>query len=147
MTLVKFNKKRRPWFPTEFTNFFGDDDFFNDRFWHQHVQNEPAMNVKEFEGEYQVELAAPGLKKKDFEISIDDGYLVIKAEKSEEKEEKEDTYTRREWSYNTFMRTLLLPEDIKEEKIKATYENGVLKFNLAKKELTEVKHPKKIEIA
>lgn len=146
MSLVKFNKKRRPWFPTEFTNFFGDDDFFNDRFWNRYVQNEPMINVRETEGEYQVELAAPGLEKDDFEISIDNGYLIIKAEKSLKKEEKEDNFTRQEFSYNSFRRSLLLPEDVKEEEIKATYENGVLKFNLSKKELKEVKHPKKIEI-
>ena len=145
MSIVKF-KKRRPWFPTEFTNFFGDDDFFNDRFWNRYVQNEPAMNVKETEGEYQVELAAPGLEKEDFEISIEDGYLIVKAEKSFKKEEKEENYTRREFSYNSFRRSLMLPEDVKEEEIKVSYENGVLKFNLSKKELTEVKHPKKIEI-
>ncbi|MBT8254188.1 MAG: Hsp20/alpha crystallin family protein [Flavobacteriaceae bacterium] len=146
MSLIKFDKKRRPWFPTELSNFFGDDDFLNDRFWHRYVQNEPAMNVKETEGEYQVELAAPGLEKDDFEISIDDGYLIVKAEKSFEKEDKEDNFTRREFSYNSFRRSLMLPEDVKEEEIKASYENGVLKFNLSKKELTEVKHPKKIEI-
>ena len=145
MSLVKF-KNRRPWFPTEFSNFFGDDDFFNDRFWNRYVQNEPMINVKETEGEYQVELAAPGLEKEDFEISIDDGYLIIKAEKTVEKEEKDENYTRREFSYNTFRRSLMLPEDVKEEEIKASYENGVLKFNLSKKELKEVKHPKKIEI-
>ncbi len=146
MSLIKFNKKRRPWFPTEFTNFFGDDDFFDERFWNRFVQSEPMINVRETEGEYQVELAAPGLEKDDFEISIDDGYLIVKAEKSIEKEEKEENFTRREFSYNSFRRSLLLPEDVKEEEIKATYENGVLKFNLSKKELKEVKHPKKIEI-
>ena len=85
MSLVKF--KKRPWFPTEFSNFFGDDDFFNERFWNRYVQSEPMINVKETEGEYQVELAAPGLEKDDFEISIDDGYLIIKAEKTVEKED------------------------------------------------------------
>ena len=146
MSLVKFNKKRRPWFPTEFTNFFGDDDFFNDRFWQRHVQKEPFMNVKETETEFQVELAAPGLTKEDFEISIDNGYLKIFAEKSMETEDKEDNYTRREFSYNSFNRSLMLPENIKEEEIKATYENGVLKFDLCKKEIKEQKDPKKIKV-
>jgi len=146
MSLVKFNEKRRPWFPTEFTNFFGDDDFFNDRFWHKHVQNEPLMNIKETDTEFQVELAAPGLNKKDFEISIDNGYLNIYAEKTIEKEEKEDNYTRKEFNFNMFKRSLMLPENVKEEEIKATYENGVLKFNLTKQEVKVLKKPKKIKI-
>ena len=146
MSLVKINKKRRPWFPTEFTNFFGDDDFFNDQFWQRHVQKEPFMNVKETETEFQVELAAPGLTKEDFEISIDNGYLKIFAEKSMETEDKEDNFTRREFSYNSFNRSLMLPENIKEEEIKATYESGVLKFDLSKKEIKEHKDPKKIKV-
>ncbi len=146
MTLVKFNKKRRPWFPSEITNFFGDDDFFNDRFWHKHVQNEPAMNVKETDTEFLVELAAPGLTKKDFEVSIDNGYLNIFAEKSIENEEIENDYSRREFSYNSFKRSLMLPENIKEEEVKATYENGILKFNLKKQEIMNPKVHKKIEI-
>ena len=146
MSLVKFNKKHRPWFPTELTNFFGDDDFFNDRFWQKHIQKEPAMNVKETETGYEVELAAPGLEKDDFEISIDNGHLIIFAEKSIETEDKDDQYTRKEFSYNSFKRSLLLPENVKEEDIKATYENGVLKFNLLKKEMEVPKDPKKIEI-
>ncbi len=145
MSLVKF-KKRRPWFPTDMTNFIGDDDFFNDRFWHRFVQNEPAMNVKEMDNAYQVELAAPGLSKDDFEISIDNGYLNIEAEKSEKTEDKDDNYTRREFSYSSFRRSLMLPEDVKEEEIKATYENGVLRFNLSKNEVLEMKSSKKIKI-
>lgn len=146
MSLVKFNKKHRPWFPMELSNFFGDEDFFNDKFWQRHVQREPAMNVKETETGYEVELAAPGLVKDDFEISIDNGYLNIFAEKSTETEDKEDNYTRKEFSYNSFRRSLLLPENVKEEDIKATYENGVLKFNLFKKEIQVSEDPKKIEI-
>ncbi|MBT8266837.1 MAG: Hsp20/alpha crystallin family protein [Bacteroidia bacterium] len=146
MSLVKFNKKRRPWFPSEISNFFGDDDFYNDRFWQKHVQDEPAMNIKETDTEYQVELAAPGLKKEDFEISIDNGLLKIKAEKATETEEKEDNFTRKEFNYSAFSRSLSLPENVKEEDIKVTYKDGILKFNLVKKMIEEPKDPKRIEI-
>ena len=146
MSLVKFNKKRRPWFASELSNFFGDDDFFNDRFWRKQILDEPAMNVKETDNSYEVELAAPGLAKEDFDVSIDNGYLIISAEKSTESEEKEDNFTRKEFSFNSFRRSLLLPEDVKEEEIKATYENGVLKFNLLKSEMETGRDPKKIEI-
>lgn len=147
MTLTKFNKRRFPWFPSEFSNFFDENDFFNDRFWLKKVQNEPAMNIKETENEYQVELAAPGLSKEDFEIFVDNGYLNIYAEKKTETESTEDNYTRREFSYNSFKRSLLLPENVIEEEIKATYENGVLKFNLTKAEKgLEAVPTRKIEI-
>lgn len=146
MTLAKYSKKRRPWFPAELSNFFGDDDFFDDRFWHRKVQHEPAMNIKETDTEFQVELAAPGLEKEDFEISIDQGYLNVFAEKTVEKEDKDENFTRKEFNYNSFKRSLMLPENIKEEEIKATYENGVLKFNLKKKKIEVGKAPKKIKI-
>ncbi len=147
MTLTKFNKRRHPWFPSDFSNFFGDDDFFNDRFWMKATQKEPAMNIKETEKEYQIELAAPGLTKEDFEIFIDNGYLNIYAEKSSEAEDKKENYTRKEFNYSSFKRSLLLPENVKEEEIKATYDNGVLKFNLKKIDMVLDTPPtKKIEI-
>ena len=146
MSLIKFNKRRYPWFPAEFSNFFGDDDFFNDRFWQKHIQSEPAMNVRETETEYQVELAAPGLSKEDFEINIEDGYLNIFAEKSTEKEDQEENYTRKEFSYSSFKKSLILPDNVIEEEVKATYENGVLKFNLSKKPQLNERTSKRVEI-
>jgi len=101
MSLVKVKKRRLPWFPTEFSNFFGDDDFFNDKFWLNNIQDKPAMNVKETDSEYQVELAAPGLEKEDFDITIENGYLKILVEKSSESESHEDNYTRKEFNYNS----------------------------------------------
>jgi HSP20 family protein len=145
-TLVKSKKTRYPWLGPEFSNFFGKDDFFNDRFWHKNVMEQPAMNVREIDDYYLVELAAPGLTKKDFEITIDNGYLKIFVEKTSKKEDENKEYARKEFNYNSFERTLLLPEDIIEEKVKAKYENGILKFKLTKKEMPK-KHPsKKIEI-
>lgn len=145
-TLVKSNKTRFPWLGPEFSNFFGEDDFFNDRFWHKNVQDKPAMNVKELKDYYLVELAAPGLTKKDFEIIIDNGYLKIFAEKSLEMEDELDNYKRREFSYNSFERSLLLPENIIEEEVRAKYENGILKFKLNKKEIMKEQPSKKIII-
>jgi len=145
-TLVKSNKTRFPWLGPEFSNFFGEDDFFNDRFWHKNVLDKPAMNVKELKDYYLVELAAPGLTKKDFEITIDNGYLKIFVEKSSEMDDELDNYTRREFSYNSFERSLLLPENIIEEEVRAKYENGVLKFKLNKKETPKEIPTKKIKI-
>lgn len=141
-TLVKTNKTRYPWLGPEFANFFNEDDFFQDRFWQKNVMNKPAINVREIDDYYLVELAAPGLSKKDFEIIIDNGYLKIFVEKSSKMEDEKDNYSRREFEYNSFERSLLLPENIIEEKVKAKYENGILKFKLTKDEVF-VKHPSK----
>ena len=145
-TLIKSNKTRYPWLGPEFANFFNEDDFFQHPFWHKNVMTKPAINVREIEDYYLVELAAPGLTKKDFEITLDNGYLKIFVEKTSKKEEKEDEYTRKEFSYNSFERSLLLPENVKEEEVRAKYENGVLKFKLTKKEMPEEYPTKKIMI-
>lgn len=155
MSLVKFKPRRRfgSLIPN---NFFDTDDFFENRllnypslldnFWNG-KNNEPALNIKEEDDKFEIELAAPGFTKKDFEVTIDNGYLNISAEKSDSKKEEENNYTRQEFSYNSFSRSLQLPESVKEEDIKAKYQNGILSFDLAKKEESKKLKPKKIEIA
>lgn len=146
-TLVKPKKGRYPWLGGEFSNFFGETWMHvNDRFWHKNVIDTPAINVREIDDYYLVELAAPGLTKKDFEITIDNGYLKIFVEKTSEMEDENNDFTRKEFNYNSFERTLLLPEDIIEEEVKAKYENGILKFKLLKKEMLKEIPSKKIEI-
>ena len=119
---------------------------FSDRFWNGRT-GEPALNIKETDDHYEIELAAPGFDKEDFEITIDNGYLNISAKKSEEQEEKEEEFTRREFSYKEFERSLLLPENVAEEEIQAKYKNGILSFNLVKKEIEKKQEPKKVEIS
>ena len=97
----------------------------------------PAINVIENEKEYDVELAAPGLTKEDFKVHIDaDNNLQIEMEKKSENKEgkKHGKYLRREFSYEKFQQTLLLPEDAETEKIEAKVENGVLNVHIPKKE-------------
>lgn len=155
MSLVKF-RKRRPFGSLMSQDFFDMDDFFDNRGWTRNLlpdsfwtgkTSEPALNIKEGEDKFEIELAAPGFAKKDFNITIEDGCLNISAEKSTTAEEKEDNYTRQEFSYNSFERSLQLPETVKEEAIKATYKDGILSFNLAKKEEAKKQPPKKIEIS
>lgn len=107
----------------------------------------PAVNIKETEKEFMLELAAPGMTKNDFEVTIDNGILTITAEKEVTKEEKELNYTRREFNFTNFTRSFTLPENINEEKIVANYEEGVLKLHLNKKAVTKMLPKKEILVS
>ena len=144
MSLVKF-RNRRPWGNLITSDFF-NNQLLNNQLWNSQL-NEPALNIKETDDAFEIELAAPGFSKKDFEVTIDNGYLNISAVNSNSEEEKEDNYTRQEFSYNSFEKTLHLPDSVKEEDVKAKYKDGVLRFNLVKKEEAKLHKPKKIEIA
>ncbi|WP_339839521.1 Hsp20/alpha crystallin family protein [uncultured Maribacter sp.] len=144
MSLVKF--KRKPWGNLISSDFFGNDDFSGNQLWNKKI-DEPALNIKETKDAFEVELAAPGFEKKDFEVTINDGCLNISAEHSTSNEEKEDNYTRQEFSYNSFEKRLQLPDSVIEEDVKAKYKDGVLSFNLLKKEEAKNHKPRKVEIA
>ena len=125
------------------------DLFDNDRFFASpwlSGRNMPAVNIKENERNYEVELALPGYDKKDFEISIDNGVLTVSGEKSEETEKKEDNYTRREFGFSSFSRSFNLPTNINEENIDAKYADGVLKLTIAKRQESNGKSRKQISI-
>jgi len=146
MSLVTFRRSPLENFLTPNFLDFNPNNLFNDRLWLKSM-NEPALNIKEKNDQFEIELAAPGYNKKDFEVTIDNGCLNISAKKEMSKEEKEEDYTRKEFSYSSFERSLQLPENIADEKIKAKYDNGILKFNLAKKEVAKKLKPKVIEIS
>ena len=146
MSLVKFRKSPLENLLTPDFLDFNVNNLFNDRLWLKKM-NEPALNIKETKDEFEIELAAPGYNKKDFEVTIDDGCLNISAKKEKTKEEKDENYTRKEFSYSSFERSLQLPDSISSEKIKAKYDNGILKFSLAKKEEAKKQKPKLIEIS
>ena len=92
----------------------------------------PAINIRETEDAYQLEVAAPGLKKEHFNIDIEDNTLVISAEQQDESEDKQDNYHRREFSYSSFRRSFSLPDNVSDEDISAKYENGLLCVELPK---------------
>ncbi|NKI25769.1 Hsp20/alpha crystallin family protein [Arenibacter sp. 6A1] len=144
MSLIKFN--RRPWANLLPQEFFNTNEFFADRRW-WNIMEEPAMNIKELKDGFEIELAAPGYSKKDFEIEIDNGCLNISAQNSSSKEREEDNYSRREFSYTSFKKSLQLPENVLDEEIKATYKDGILTCILSKKEGNKSNKPKKIEIS
>ncbi len=154
MSLVRF-KRKRPFGDLVRSDFFDADDFFDPRFWDDDFEKTrfwtgktvaPALNIKETEDDFQIELAAPGFSKNDFEVTIENGCLNVSGKKSTSEEEKEENYTRREFSYNAFQRALQLPENVKEEEIKAHYEDGILSFKLAKNEALKKQKAKVIEI-
>ena len=131
------------WLPTVF------NDLFDTEFMPKANCTAPAINVKENDKAYTVELAAPGMKKEDFNVHInDEGNLIIKMEqKQEHKEEDKNTrYLRREFSYSKFEQTLILPDDVEKNKISAKVENGVLTVELPKVEETKVKVARQITI-
>ena len=116
------------------------NDFFDNSWMERPTYTAPAINVMENEHEYDVELAAPGLTKEDFNVHVDnEGNLQIQMEKKNETKEgkKHGRYLRREFSYEKFQQTLLLPDDVDAEKIVAKVENGVLNVHLPKKEKIE----------
>ena len=131
------------WIPSVFNELF-DVDFMP-----KANCTAPAINVKESDEAYTVELAAPGMKKEDFNVHInDEGNLIIKMEqKNEKKEDKNTRYLRREFSYSKFEQTLILPDDVRKDAISAKVEHGVLTVELPKLIEEKVKVSRQIDIA
>lgn len=107
----------------------------------------PSTNISESDTAYKIEMAAPGLEKKDFKIEVEDKVLTISSEKEEESKEENENFRRREFSYTSFSRSFQLPMDIISDKIDARYENGILKLSIPKKEVVVSKPRKEIKIA
>lgn len=133
MTLVKFNPQKNntlmPGFNDVFDSIF-NDTFFADRM----ITRVPAANISETADHYHVELAAPGLKKEDFKLSLERGVLSISVEKRIEDKQEGRSYAKREYSYSSFVRSFTLPESADENGIQATYNDGVLTIDIPKRE-------------
>lgn len=140
--LAKTNRAMTPW-----VDFFNVDNFFDNNWLRKWEKEFPAVNIAENEKSYSIEVVAPGFRKEDFKLKVDDDVLTISAEsKSEQKEtEKEKEYTRREYSYNSFTRSFRLPDNVKDDSISAAYQDGVLKLELPKSKM-QVKATKEITI-
>jgi HSP20 family protein len=131
------------------------DDFFTRDVWNWGLGNNsstqttiPAVNIRESADNFEVEMAAPGMKKEDFKVELDGNQLTISSERSSENEEKDsERYTRKEFSYQSFMRSFQLPKDVVDiENINAKYESGVLHLLIPKKEEAKQRPPKMIQI-
>lgn len=149
MSLIKFNSRNRlfpSWNNDSLKSYLSSDDFFNTDFFDEDSLM-PAMNVKEHDKDFEIEFAAPGFSKKDFDVIIDNNMLYVSGEKKHDQEQKEDGYTRKEFSYNSFKRSLHLPKSVKtDQDVKATYKNGILKLNIHKKEEAKAQAKKVIEV-
>lgn len=154
MTLVKSksNGNNTLLFPRLVHDFF-DNAFFNNSlidFDNGIFRTQPllpSVNITENHKNFTIEMAAPGLEKKDFKIEVDNGQLTVSAEKKNEEKEEKENYRRREFSYQSFSRSFGLPDNSVPEKIDAHYQDGILKLTLPKKEATTATPKKEIKVA
>lgn len=130
------------------------NDFYHKGFGHSHAtqcapgySSVPKVNIQEFDDKFEVFMAAPGMNKEDFNIRIEDNLLTISSEKKEENNENTEKYTRKEYSYQSFSRSFIVPKDVvNSENITAKYENGELYISLPKKEEAKAQPPREITI-
>lgn len=139
-TLVKTNQF--PSLRSVMEDFWNVESFFNKPMFNGTLF--PAVNVRDLKDGYQLEVSAPGFKKEDFNLTIENGILTISADNVEESEEEKEDYTRKEFSRSSFQRSFTLPDNIDDGKIKASYEDGLLHISLKKsdKALKEAKRVK-----
>ena len=138
------NNRNLPGFMDDFfgRNFL--EELFNEREW----SSSPSVNIFEGEEKFSIEIAAPGLEKKDFKIDLKENTLTISAEKKSEKETEEGAKVmRREFNYSSFTRSFVMPDGVDVGKIKASHSNGILTIELPKKEEYKDKLPRQIDIA
>jgi HSP20 family protein len=135
--------------PALFNDFFSDPFFGGSTLASQYagIGEVPSANIRENENEYEVELSAPGLKRDDFNIDLDDNVLTISSEKEEERKAEEKDYKRREFSYSSFSRSFTLPDNVADDKINAKYSDGILHVTIPKREATIKKPRKQIKIS
>ncbi|WP_396169652.1 Hsp20/alpha crystallin family protein [Flavobacterium sp.] len=145
MTLLKSNSGIMPF---GFNDVFDIERFFNNNLPENGFnQTLPAVNIKENKKEFNIEFAAPGFTKKDFKIDVDQDVLTISAEKEHEENEETESYSRKEFSYNSFSRSFSLPNTVSGEKIDARYDDGILKLSVPKKAASKALPKKEIKIA
>ena len=136
-------RKQPPFFPSLIDDFIKND-------WNLKVPSSsvtvPAVNIKELNSQFEIELAAPGMKKDNFEIEVEDGVLSISSTQEEEQVNEKGKFTRREFSYSSFRRSFTLPDSVDPTKIDATYKEGVLLVLLPKHKESQPQPKKLIKI-
>ncbi len=147
MTLIKRTNNLFPSVPSFFDDFFVKDLMGWSNTNNAYGTSLPAVNIKENDNEFHVEVAAPGLGKDDFKVEVENDVLTISSEKESSNEKEESNYTRREFNYASFRRTFTLPENVVDvDKVKASYHNGVLNISLPKREEVKPKPARTIKI-
>ena len=148
-TLVKNNRSLFPAIPSFFDDMWSRDWLNWPLSHHTNNGSVPAVNIKETNDAYELEVAAPGMSKEDFSVELDNNMLVISAQKEHKKEEQDEkgNYARREFSYQSFTRTFSLPERmVKGDQISAKYKDGILQISVPKTDEAKVKPAKQIQI-
>jgi len=146
MTLARRNESYLPSFIDRFFNSelmdWGTSNFSSTN------TSLPAVNVKETDDDYFIEVAAPGMTKKDFSINFQNNVLIIASERQHENEESDDSYTRKEFNYQSFQRSFTVPgNDVDGDKISASYNDGILNIKLPKREEVTPKPAREIKIS
>jgi len=145
-TMIPMLRSKTTGIPSLVDAFFGDD-FISNIFENRNQGTIPAVNIIENKDEFAIEVAAPGLEKKDFAIDLNNNLLTISSQKEWKNEENSDKFMRREFSYTSFKRSFSLPETADSNKIKATYKEGILTINIPKKEEAKEKPARQISIS
>ena len=148
MTLARISNKWSPSSPSWLDKFI-EGDMMDWNTWNFSGSNStlPAVNVRENDNEYLIEVAAPGMKKDDLTVDYDNGRLTISSEVKKEKSEHDEKITRREFRYESFQRSFIIPEEqVNADKIGATYTDGILYLNLPKREEVKPKPARQISI-
>lgn len=147
MSLIKRNETG--WLPSVFDDMFRTDWLGGTTNVNSIGTSIPAVNIMETEDSFNVEVAAPGMSKEDFNIELDNDVLTISSEDKKENEtaDKNGRFTRKEFSYSTFKRAFSLPDSVDSSKISASYNNGVLEIALPKKEEAKVQAKRLIDIS
>jgi HSP20 family protein len=149
MTLIKSNRNLFPQIPMLFDDLFSRELFnWGNSNYSSTSTTVPLVNIRETRDNFEVEMAAPGMEKKDFSVTLEGNTLTIASKKENEETENQDAYTRKEFSYQSFVRSFILPKDVvKADEIVAKYDNGLLLLTVPKQEHVKQKGPRLIEIS
>ncbi|WP_218841843.1 Hsp20/alpha crystallin family protein [Winogradskyella ursingii] len=132
-------------YPTFLENFF-ENSWDNPNLLFNSSSRTPAVNIKETDDCFCIDVAAPGMKRDDFDISVENDRLTISASAEESSEDSDDNYTKREFSYSSFTRYFQLPDSVDDDDIEANYNDGVLNINIPKKESAKPKPRRSIKV-
>ena len=135
---------RKSFSPFYMSNLF-DNDFFP--VLQSRSSSMPAVNIREDEKNYILDLAVPGIDKKDLKIDINEDVLTISSESKHETEENRDGYKRKEFSYSSFCRSFYIPENVNRDNIEANYKDGILTVGLPKQEEEKSRISRQISIS